>query len=246
VVFFAGINRTTKKGDTMPRAKKSLTKSAKAVHEMIDTKTENLITRNPSAPKPAASWFYTYRWGIFVVVLVLALGAYFGSKGYLVAATVNGTPIFGWEVEQSMMSRYGTQTLDAMISERLVNGAAQKAGISVSQKNVDTKITELVKTLGPNVKLEDLLAYQGVTKSEFENQVKLQLTIEKLLGKDISISDSAITDYIAQNKATMTATDEAAMRAEAKQALFSQEISQKVQPWFNDLKAKAKVVRLLK
>jgi hypothetical protein len=230
----------------MPRTKKSSSKSAKPIHEMIDTKTEDLMVSKPSETRDIRSGFYTYRWAIFIIVLIIAFGAYLGSKGYLVAATVNGQPIFGWEVEKVLMSRYGTQTLDAIISERLVNGAAQKAGIEVSQKDVNTKVSELVKTLGPNVKIEDLLAYQGVTKSEFENQVKLQLTVEKLLGKDIKITDSAIDDYITKNKETLTATDEAVMRAEAKQALFSQEISQKVQPWFNDLKTKAKVIRLLK
>jgi hypothetical protein len=235
-----------KKGDTMPRAKKSSSKSTKATHEMIDTKTEDLIPSYPSATSATGSWFYTYRWVIFIVVIIIVIGAYFGSKGYLVAATVNGQPVFGWDVEQVMMSRYGSQTLDAIISERLVAGAAQKAGIVVSQKDVDTKVSELVKTLGPNVKLEDLLAYQGVTKSEFESQVKLQLTIEKLLGKDIKITESEISNYIASNAATLTATDEAGMRSEAQQALFSQEISQKVQTWFNDLKSKAKIVRFLK
>jgi parvulin-like peptidyl-prolyl isomerase len=250
MVFLAGIDRAAKKGDTMPRAKKSKStrsaKPVKAVHEMIDTKTEYLIPNTPHTVSSGGSRFYKHRWTIFIIILIAVAGAYLGSKGYLVAATVNGQPVFGWDVERAMMSRYGVQTLDAIISERLVAGAAQKAGIEVTQKDVDTKVSELTKSLGPGVKIEDLLAYQGVTRSEFENQVKLQLTIEKLLGKDIKITDSDITAYIASNEATLTATDEAGMRTEAQQALFSQAISQKVQPWFTDLKAKASVVRLLK
>ena len=237
----------------MPRAKKSKstkgtksTKSAKSVHEMIDTKTEDLLPMQSTAVPSTGSGFYKHRWAIFIVLLILVLGAYLGSKGYLVSATINGQPIFGWELEQAMMSRYGSQTLDALISERLVANAAQKAGLVITQKDVDAKITDLMKTLGPNVKLDDLLAYQGVTKDEFESQVKLQLTIEKLLGKNIKISDSDIANYIATNKDTLTATDDAGMKAEAEQALFSQAVSQKVQPWFNDLKQKANVVKLLK
>jgi hypothetical protein len=233
----------------MPRAKKTSPKSKKTVretHEMIDIKTENLLPNQSTPVAAEGSGFYKHRWTVFLIVLIAAVGIYFGSKGYLVAATVNGQPIFGWDLESTMMSRYGSQTLDALISERLVAGAAQKSGITVTQKDVDTKIAALMKTLGPNVKLDDLLAYQGVTKDEFENQVKLQLTIEKLLGKDIKISDSDVADYITKNKDTLTATDEAGMQAEAQQALFSQAISQKVQPWFTDLKQKASVVKLLK
>jgi len=250
MVFLASINRTAKKGALMPRAKKLSStrskKSTKTVHEMIDTKTEDLLPMQSTVVPSTGSGFYKNRWAIFAVVVVLAIGAYLGSKGYLVAATVNGQPVFGWDLERAMLSRYGSQTLDAIISERLVAGAAQKAGITISQKDVDIKVTDLMKTLGPNVKLDDLLAYQGVTKDEFMSQVKLQLTIEKLLGKDIKISDSDIANYITTNKDTLTATDDAGMRAEAQQALFSQAISQKVQPWFNALKQKASVVKLLK
>lgn len=88
--------------------------------------------------------------------------------------------------------------------------------------------------------------YQGVSKNEFQNQVKLQLTVEKMLGKDIAISESDIDEYIANNADTLTATDEASLREEARQTIFSQKMSEKIQPWFAELKEKAKIIRLLK
>jgi hypothetical protein len=231
----------------MPRAKKSGSKkSAKTMHEMIDTKTEDLFPAAPEGIRPAGSHFYRNRWTYAIVIALLGVAVYFGMKGYIVAAVVNGQPVFGWDVERSIMARYGTQMLDSLVSERLVAGAAGKSGITVSQADVDGKIAELMKTLGANVKLEDVLAYQGVTKADFQKQVKLQLTIEKLLGKDITITEADIDGYIEKNKDTLTATDEAAMREEAKQTLFSQAISQKIQPWFNELKAKAQIIRILK
>jgi hypothetical protein len=67
-----------------------------------------------------------------------------------------------------------------------------------------------------------------------------------VLGKDVAVSDSEIADYITKNKDTLTASDEAGMNAEAKQAIFSQKINDKVQTWFSALKAQAKIVTLLK
>ena len=78
------------------------------------------------------------------------------------------------------MSRYGTQTLESMISERLIAEAAAKGGVVISQKDIDAKTQNLVSSLGPNVSLEDILKYQGMTKSDFEDQVKLQLTVDAL------------------------------------------------------------------
>ena len=50
-------------------------------------------------------------------------------------------------------------------------------------------MNDLVKTLGPDVKLDDLLKYQGMTKTDFENQIRLQLTVEKILGKDVAVAE---------------------------------------------------------
>jgi hypothetical protein len=133
-----------------------------------------------------------------------------------------------------------------MISEKLIAQAAAKQGVVIAQTDVDAKIANLVSTLGPNVKLEDVLQYQGMTKSEFQNQVRLQLIVDKLLGKDVTIADADIEDYIAKNKETLTATDDAGLKSEAQQALMTQKISEKIQPWFAELKTQAKIVRLFK
>ena len=217
---------------------------------MIDATTENLISSKPVLssdllrdPKKAAS----FRWGVLVVSIFVIIAIFFAaSRGYIVSALVNGKPIFGWELNRALVSRYGTQTLESIISERLIADAAAKGGIVIPQADVDAKVQELVASLGPNVNLDDVLKYQGMTKKEFEDQVRLQMTVEKILGKDIVISDTDVDTFIADNKDALTATDEAGLRIEAKQTLLSQKINEKIQTWFADLKAQAKIVRLFK
>ena len=233
----------------MPRKAKK-TKPVHARHEMIDRKTENLISAKPVLPAellrdPGKAT--SFRWGVIVVGLCLVAGLYMlVSRGYVVAALVNGKPIFGWEVNSAVMSRYAAQTLESMISERLIADTAAREKIVITQAAVDENINNLVSTLGPNVKLEDVLKYQGMTKNEFNDQVRLQMTVEKILGKDITITDAEIDDFISQNKETLTATDEAGLRKEAQDALMSQKINEKIQPWFTQMKEEAKIVRLLK
>lgn len=234
----------------MPRKAKKTNKKVHARHEMIDVKTENLISTKPVRtsellrdPHKAAS----FRWGVLVVLLLVILGAYWlVNRGYVVAALVNGKPIFTWQINQSVMTRYGAQTLDSMISEQLITDAAAKQNVVITQTDVDAKVASLVSTLGPNVKLEDVLQYQGMTKSEFEDQVRVQMIVDKILGKGITVSDSDITDYIANNKDTLTATDDAGLKSEAQQAIMTQQISDKIQPWLTDLRSQAKIVQLFK
>ncbi len=238
----------------MPRkSKKSKTtrqaKTAAARHEMIDTKTENLMPVSPSHPSDMLldpSKAASFRWGVFVVLLVLIGAVYLATRGLIVSAIVDGKPIFGWDVASTVMSQYGQQTLQSMISQQLITETAQKQKIVISDADVKNKIDQLVKSLGPNVTLDDLLKYQGVTQSQFNDQVRLQLTVEKILGKDITVSDQEISDYIDKNKSTMTSTDDASLQEEARQAVFSQKLSAKIQPWFDALKQKAKITLFLK
>jgi hypothetical protein len=230
-----------KKGDCM--AKKTKSKKVSARHEMIDTKTEDLMI-NPVSYAPKSSEATRTRWMTFAIVLLVVLGVYLGSRGYIVAAMVNGKPIFRWDLSRSLQTRFGQQTLESMISERLIADTASSQGVVITHEEIEAKMNDLVKTLGPNVKIEDLLKYQGMTKSDFESQIRLQLTVEKILGKDVEVTDIEIEEFITQNRETMTATDEAALRGEARATIESQKISEKIQPWFAEIKEKAKIIRL--
>lgn len=223
-------------------------KSTRSRHEMIDTKTVDFV---PSASVSTPSMPQAMNMGInirlIVGLVVLALVALLvTNKGLLVAAVVDGRPIFRWDLNNALVSRFGQQTLESMISEQLIASEAKKAGIEVSQADIDAKVKEITGSLGENVKIEDLLKYQGMTKSDFENQIRVQLTIEKVLGKDVKISDEDVTNFIAENQATLVSTDEASLKKEAYQAILSQKISEKLTPWFNEVKAKASIIRFIK
>lgn len=186
----------------------------------------------------------TPRW-IFVALLVLAVGFFLVKKGYLIAAVVNGKPIFRWELTNALMSRFGKQTLEGIISERIIADSAHREGVTITKSDIDAKVGDVVKGLGENVKLEDMLQFQGMTKADFENQIRLQLTVEKILGKDVQITEADIDNYIATNRATLVATEPAKLREEARNTILSQKVSEKLQPWFLELKDKAKIFRFL-
>ena len=183
---------------------------------------------------------------IYLVVAVLALSALLlANKKLLVAAVVDGKPIFSWELNRVMADRYGAQTLEGMISERLIASEANKQGVVVSPGDVKSREDEIVKGLGSGMPLDELLKIQGLSKDEFDRQITLQLTVQKILGKDLVITQDDVDAYIATNRATLLATEAAALQVEAKQAILDTKIGEKLQPWFNELKAKAKILRFL-
>lgn len=179
---------------------------------------------------------------LLVVALLVLLGV---NKGMFVASLVNGKPIFTWQLHSVLRSRFGQQTLEGMIGEMLIKDEARKAGLIISKDDVTAKEKEIVASLGANVSLDELLQFQGLSKSDFEKQVMLQLTVEKLLSKDLVISEADIDAYIATQAATLVATDPASMRVEARQAMVASSVAEKLQGWFAELRQKAKVLRFL-
>jgi len=179
---------------------------------------------------------------VLVVLLLVLLGM---NKGMLVASLVNGKPIFTWQFHSVLRDRFGQQTLEGMIGEMLIKDEAKKAKIVVTKEEISAKENEIVASLGANVSLDDLLKFQGLSKSDFEKQVTLQLTVEKLLSKDLVVSQTDIDMFIATSGATLAATDPAALREEAKRAIIAGSVSEKLQEWFAELRQKAKVLRFL-
>ncbi|MBI3342867.1 SurA N-terminal domain-containing protein [Candidatus Gottesmanbacteria bacterium] len=197
------------------------------------------------ATEPSKSLFKNPKL-LYLVVALLALSALvLANKGMLVAAVVNGRPIFRWELTRVLTDRYGKQTLEGMVSEALIASEAKKQAVSVPSSEVRMREDEIVKGLGSGMSLDEILKIQGLSKDEFDRQITMQLTVQKLLGKDLTITDADVDGYIATNRATLAATQEAALRAEARQAILDAHIGGKLQPWFLELKQKAKILRFL-
>ena len=185
------------------------------------------------------------KWMIVAALVVILGGLLLTNKGILFAAIVNGKPIFSWELNHMLKARFGEQTLEGMIGERLVFEEAQNKGVSVSQEEMDAKKAEIVASLGGDAQFEDLLKFQGMTREDFEHQIRLQLLVQKLLGNDVEVTEEEVDAYIANNRAMLTATDPAQLRTEARTVILDQKVSEKIQPWFLELKENAKVMRFL-
>ena len=177
-----------------------------------------------------------------VIVLAILLWKF---KTLFVVAIVNGRPVTRYELEQKLMGRYGKQTLDEIVSERLVTEKAQEDKVMVTANNIEAKIADLTKMLAGRTSLEAALEQQGMTMEEFRRQVYLQALVEKIAEPQVKIDDKEIADYIEQNQGFMTATEEGAIREEAVTALKRQKTSEIFAKIFADLKAKAKVINLL-
>ena len=144
-----------------------------------------------------------------------------------------------------LRTRYGQQTLEGMIGETLIAKEAKHVGVAITDEDIKAKQTEILSSLGTEVSLTDFLKFQGLSQADFNQQLKIQLTVERLLTRDLAITEHDIDNYIATNRAILTATEPAGLREEAKKAIISNTVSEKLQPWFLELRQKANVMKFL-
>lgn len=223
----------------MPSKKKTLKKTKKSITLHSEPPVSPVYNEPDIAIKPSTNRTPIII-GALTIILLFALAL---SKGYILVALVNNRPIFRFQLNQTMMARFGKQTLEGMISEQLIAEEAKKSGITITQAEIDKQEEEILKSFGGKVTLEELLKFQGTTKEEFDNQIRLQIMVNKLLEKGITVTDEEIVAYQEANKAIMVSSDEASLKEEARKALVEQKINEKIQPWFTELKNKAKIFK---
>jgi parvulin-like peptidyl-prolyl isomerase len=164
-------------------------------------------------------------------------------KGYLVAATVNGEPISRVSVLTQLEKEGGNQILDNLITNTLILQEAKKEKVTVTSQEISdqiNKISDNLKTSGQD--LDSALAAQGMTRKDLEDQVKLQLLVQKMAGKDITVSDQEISDYFKTNSASYPkGTKLADVKDEISSTLKDQKLNDAITTWIQNIKTKAKI-----
>lgn len=237
----------------MPRKIMKKTTKKHSVRK-VSVKTPVIETVSTMNPEPAFAPFVGEQkkqnmmsfWIGTVIVVLVILGTFAYKNGWIVSATVNGQPIFSWQLTNELMRRYGKQTIEGMITEKMISIESNREGVAISQKDIDTREADMMKEFGSDIKIEDVLAMQGMSKSDFDKQVSIQLAVEKMLTKGYSITDEDVTNYLATNSAMFTATEEAVLKEDVKKTLQDEYIAKTFQSWFTGLKDKASIVRFVK
>lgn len=183
---------------------------------------------------------------ITVLVLIFILGLVYFSKGFFIAATVNGKPIGRLSVLKKLEKQGGKNVLETMITQSMILQEAEKRKINISQKEIDGEIKKIeanVSSQGST--LDQALQNQGMTRQNLTEEIKIQLMLQKMTGSNVKISDKEIEDFIASAKNQQGFNQEITKEQAAVQ-LKQQKLQEKIQKFLSDLKAKAKINYFIK
>ncbi len=180
---------------------------------------------------------------IFVLVILISGVLLYFFKGLFIASLVNGEPITRLSVIQTLESQNGKATLDNLITKKLILQEEKKRNVQVSKNDIDSeikKIEESLKTQGTT--LDQALESQGMTRNQLNEEIKIQLSIQKMVEKDVKVTDKEINDFVTANKDQFPeASTEAQMKQEASDQLKQQKVQEKTQALISDLQKKAKI-----
>jgi foldase protein PrsA len=236
------VRKTTK--NTAPKKstrtiKKSSAKPAHAtpVHEEAATISPRRVDNK------AAGVRFKKSYAIILLAVLLLLAVLYALRGLLVAATVNGQPIYRLTIINELERQSGKQALDTMITKSLILQEAKKKNVSVSDQQIDQEIKKIEANLKQQGQsLEQVLSMQGLTRESLRDQVRIQKTVELLLGNQITVTDKEVDDYIASNSAQLPqTTDQKQLRTSISQELRQQKLSEKFQTWLANIRKNAKI-----
>lgn len=183
---------------------------------------------------------------LFLTVLVIVLGLLYYFRGQFVVATVNGQPIWRWQVIKELEKQGGKSVVDSLVTKALIFQEAKKKNISVGLDEIKKGIKEIeeeVKSQGQE--LDSLLEMQGLKRSDLEEQVRMQKLVEKMAG-EVKVTDKEVEKYIEENKEGIPEdADMDEVRKNVKGNLRQQKLNEKIQSWLDSLREKAKIDKLL-
>ena len=130
-----------------------------------------------------------------VLLLILLLLPTKEEGGNEQVAAVNETIITRQQWMATMEERYGKETLRSLVNEAVMEEAAKKYDIKVTNKEIDFEIALLRSAQDKND-----TSIENLSDEELRLKIRNQLIFEKVLTKDLVIADDEVKKYYESNK----------------------------------------------
>jgi len=147
--------------------------------------------------------FFRSKVALFVTILIVAAAVLIVALSLNngeVVAKIGEEEISKDQFYDRLVEMYGSQVLDSMITEKIVELEAKKAKISVTDKDVQKELDKMIEQVGGEEMFNFQLAYSGYTMDQMKEELKNYLTIVKILEPKIEITDEEINSYFEENK----------------------------------------------
>lgn len=146
---------------------------------------------------------------IVVVVLTLSLAACAKEE---IVAKVDKVEISREEFYDRLIAISGNEVLETLIAETLVDLEVEKLEIEITDEEIEKEIADLKEYYGGEDQLANALSSSGMTQDDLEEQIVMNLRIQKLVEPYIDITDEQVEDYFNANIGTFNQAEQVGAR----------------------------------
>ncbi|WP_216776486.1 peptidylprolyl isomerase [Metabacillus halosaccharovorans] len=138
---------------------------------------------------------------ILAVLIVAAIAVFiFLSTRSDVVAKVGSESLTKDDLYTFFVEQNGEAALDTLITKNLIDQEVEKEKITVSSKEIDAELQELIDSYGGEETFEQQLTSSGLTQDDIKEDIEVNLKIEKLLEPQIEITEEEMQTYFDENK----------------------------------------------
>jgi foldase protein PrsA len=147
------------------------------------------------------------KWAWFSSILVVCLIIYAvfyppvlkSAAADKAVAKVNGVNISSTQLYEAMLTSGGAQTLDTLISNEIISQEGQKAGLQVTDADINAELASVQSSFASDAEFQQTLSSYGMTLDDLKKSLKSQVLLKKILAPQVNITDDQIKQYYDAN-----------------------------------------------
>ena len=117
-----------------------------------------------------------------------------------VVAEVDGEEISKDELYNLLLAQNGSQVLDALIVEKIVDSEIEKKKIKITDEDIQAEIDDMKEYYGGEEQFNMALAQAGLSEDGMKTDIEMNLRLKALVDPYIEISDEDMKAYFEENK----------------------------------------------
>ncbi|MGE7186547.1 peptidylprolyl isomerase [Peribacillus sp. NPDC006672] len=143
---------------------------------------------------------YVWAGSILIIAGIMAFAMISSTDKTM--ASIDGEKISKDELYDELVKGYGADTLDLLITNKLVEMEAKKEGIKIKDEEIQKEIDVMAESYGDEKALKEQLEASGSSMEALKNDIVVYLQTKKMIEPRITVTDDEISTYFEDNKDT--------------------------------------------
>ncbi|MFB5284977.1 peptidylprolyl isomerase [Peribacillus sp. Hz7] len=138
--------------------------------------------------------------GAVVIAALIVVAMITSTAKNETVATVDGSKITKDELYDELVASYGTDTLNTLITNKMIELEVKKQNVTVSDEDIQKELDVLIEQYGDEETLKGQLEASGSSMDDLKDDIVQYLQTRKLIEPSIKITDEEIKTYFEENK----------------------------------------------